>query len=134
MGWWGYGIYDGDDTQTRQYDFLKWAKCSSAKEDEWNYSPIELCSNKNLLKKNIKLIYKKLPKSINHEDKALEWQMLLALFLNLKVKPPKTLLNKGVEGAKYLMGRDADLFDEPSKRKTVLRNFIKKAEKAYKKL
>ena len=26
MGWAGYGIYDGDGTQTCHIDFLKWAK------------------------------------------------------------------------------------------------------------
>ena len=137
MGWAGYGIYGGDDTQTRHIDFVKWAKIKMTEDEVWEcmaangtHLPDEALP---LLTKNLDKILKKMPKLRNErfrdEDDALEWQMLLALFLDNRLNPPDKVYEMGVKATDYLMGQHADEFNEPSKRRKALRAFLKKAEK-----
>jgi hypothetical protein len=134
MGWFGYGIYDGDDTQTRHYDFIKWSgvKVDDDEIGEWmglkgtkipsEYQVIFVDGINKVLKK-IKSDYD------SDDDIAIEYQMLLALYLDNNLRPPKIVKEKGIEGAKHLMGEHASDFDNPGTRRKALRNFIAKAKK-----
>jgi hypothetical protein len=136
MGWLGHGIYDGDETQTLHYYFIKWAKI------EKNDDIIESFLNKKtilpadkvyLLKKNSSLILKKMKKpKFWDEDSAIEWHMLLSLYSDNNVIPPKTILNNGIEATEYLIDKESYYYNDPSARKRVLRNFIQKVKKMVK--
>lgn len=142
MGWSGYGIYGGDDTQTFHYTILNWAGIKDeeievlGKDDETN--PLLTIKGTKLpkefitrLKKNIDKVLKKMShKKFVDEDMAIEWQMLLALFLDNKMKVPHIIKKMGILGTEYLMGEHAADFDNPSLRRRNLRNFIKRAERA----
>ena len=136
MGWCGYDIYDGDDTQTLHYDFLVLTKC--AKNDDEIYTG-EWLGDKTIIpdekipvfQANIDEVIKKMPKSkFWTEDSALEWQMLLALFVDNKLSVPKLIFEKGVEATEYLMTDDIiDSYTDPKERRRCLRRFINKAKK-----
>jgi len=149
MGWWGYGIYDGDDTQTCHINFLKNSGInietdfirSDAFDDKvyhWMSSrgtrlPSEVMQD---FVKNIDKVLKKMPKlyrgHFRHDDDAIEWQMLLSLFVDNKTVPSKEIYEMGVSATNYLMGEHADAFNSPGIRRKSLRNFLKKAENIYK--
>jgi len=61
------------------------------------------------------------------EDSALKWQMLLSLFLDNNIKPPKMILETGIEATEYLIEKSCCDFHNPSARKRALSNFIKLA-------
>lgn len=134
MGWGGYGMYDGDGTQTCHYDFIRWAKISRSNEEigEWlKYRGTKIPKDKvHLLTEHVDLILKKMPKvAYWNEDKAITWQMLLCLYLDNGVVPPSAqITDLGVQATKYLMGDHADEFSEPSRRRRALRNFLKRVE------
>lgn len=133
MGWWGHGIYDGDGTQTCHYDFIKWAKIESNEEviSQWlTLAGTKIPKNKlPLLKKNCQLILKKLkvPKHWK-EDSALDWQMLLSIFIDNNVKPPVAVYKNGIDATQYLIDECSDDYNNPAARKKVLRGFIAKAQ------
>lgn len=146
MGWFGYGIYDGDGTQTCHYDFFDWAKIRADIKDGHRRSDYfgEFLTTKgtilpkedwDIFVKNINLVLKKMPKSnyksqyIDMECSAIEWQMLLSLFVDNKTKAPEIVYKNGIEATKFLMGEHASDFDKPSVRRKTLKNFIVKAEK-----
>lgn len=139
MGWFGYGIYDGDDTQCCQYDFLKNAKVISSYEDFIDLQTDDMIllneDQKKILLKNFKGVLKHMPKIdkqfeyFEDYDAALEWQMLLGLFVDNKMEVPFVVFNNGVKATLYLMGDHAAEFDYPNKRRAKLKSFIKKAEK-----
>lgn len=141
MGWIGYGIYDGDGTQTRHYDFLKWAKIGKNDDDIEPYLTVKGTilpeEFKQKLKSNISLVLKKMPKvPLNKwhkydEYSAIEWQMLLALFVNNEIIPNEEIFNNGREACEYLMGEHASEFNNPSSRKRNLKKFVEKARKLY---
>ena len=139
MGWFGYGIYDGDETQTRHITFLKWAKIEHDSDVIFDNYFIEdktiLPKDKLLLfQKNISFILKRITKPSKwDEDSAIEWQMLLALFVDNKLKAPAKIYENGVSATIHLM-EYADDFDNPSKRKKALKKFIDTADKYNKKL
>lgn len=139
MGWVGYGIYDGDETQILHLDYLKWSGCIiGMKEDEvWEW----LKQNKTkipldkiaLFKKGIPLILKKMSKwrirgSLQDEDLSIEWQMLLALFLDNNIKLPLIVKKNGILATEYLLGDHAEDFSNKGIRRRVLKNFIKRAK------
>lgn len=138
MGWFGHKNYDGDNTQTRHYDFLKWAKVYRRDVDIVNalsFGGTILPEEKALvLKKNLKLIVNKMPKKIigntySNEDRALEWQMLLALLVDNSIKPTKRILKMSKEASEYLLGSDhSGGFTNPSLRRRHIRNLVKRAE------
>jgi hypothetical protein len=134
MGWYGYCIYCGDDTQTRHYDFFKWGKIASdyeITENDWLTNKGTIIPKIYIDKfiKNIPLILKKMPKvKFWNEDNAIEWQMLLALFIDNNIKPPKEILSNGITATEYLMEEHAADFNNPSLRRKHLKNFIKKAK------
>lgn len=136
MGWSGYGIYAGDGTQSSHYDFIKWSKCATEDEvydGDWlRYNKTVVPKDRlPILEKNLALVIKKMPKvKFWNEDKALEWQMLLALLLDNKVKPPALVKKNGILGTEFLMEAHAAEFNEPHVRRRVLRNFIKRAKSA----
>jgi hypothetical protein len=139
MGWIGYGIYDGDGTQTSHYNFLTLSKC--AKDDDEILDNNWLTVNGTKIPKdrqpifisNVDKILKKMPKSkFWNEDSAIEWQMLLALFLDNKIYPPKIVFDKGILATEYLIEHCSDDFDVPGFRKRALRNFIKKVKNVFK--
>jgi hypothetical protein len=130
MGWFGYGIYDGDGTQTCHYAFIKNAGIK-VNIDEWlglkgTKIPAEHLST---FIKGIPKILKKMPKVKVYwtDDKAMEWQMLLALLKDNGLYH-KEIYDRGIEATKYLMGEHASDFNNVSARRQVLKNFIKKCE------
>lgn len=136
MGWSGYTNYSGDDTQTRHYDFIKWSgvKVSEIEiaDDEWMMlSKTKIPSKyRDTFILGIPKILKKMPKcKFWNEDRAIEWQMLLSLFLDNNIIPPKVVYDNGIEGTEYLMEEHAADFNEPSRRRKCLKNFIKRAKK-----
>jgi len=156
MGWTGHGIYDGDDTQTSVWSFLQWAewkggkrKWADADEDAISEAMIwKKTYQKTILTKDMKeailfgldKILKKMPKVkqskigskyFTDDDNAIEWQMLLALFLDNGLEIPKDVYDNGVLATEFLMGEHAADFNSPSARRRILKNFIKKAEKHY---
>lgn len=66
-----------------------------------------------------------------NEDSAIMWQMLLSLYLDNNIKPPKIILKNGVESTYYLMGNHASEFDNPRERIDVLKKFILKIQKTF---
>jgi len=147
MGWMSYGVYGGDGTQVWHYDFIKWSGIKIPKyqlkgyvrEDdimaEWMGSKTKIPKPYiQTFKNGLDKIVKKMPKTrYFDEDKAIEWQMLLALCLDNKVKPTQTILDNGIEATIYLMGDHARDFDNPSNRRSCLKRFIKKANRMWEK-
>lgn len=143
MGWSGYGIYDGDDTQSLHYDWLiKIGVCynlDNAIDSGIVGFTTKIPKNKTrLLSKNWRKIASSLSKKIetgrwdkhgHDEDRALQWQMLLALFNDNNLKAPKTVFKMGIEGTKFLMGNHSSEFDNPSARRAALKRFMKKSYK-----
>ena len=135
MGWMGYGIYSGDDTQTCHYKFL--AKAKIANEDEadsmMGRKTIIPKEKHHLLTDNISIVLKSMPKFSNsmYEWDLIEWQMLLSLFLDNNICPPKEVYENGIEATEMLMDEHARDFNNPSARRKVLKNFIEKAKKVY---
>ena len=132
MGWMGYGIYDGDGTQTCHYDYIKWAKIESDGDvicDWLTESGTIIPEDKvNLLKKNYKLILNKLKKPRHWDEySAIYWQMLLSLFMDNNIKPPKVIYEVGIEATEYLQDDCSEDFDSPIKRRRELDNFIRSA-------
>lgn len=133
MGWCGNGIYHGDDTQTMAYSFLKWAGFKDGHDELhkcFRYNKTTLTTEmKKVLVKNLPSVLKKMPnKKFWDEDMAIEWQMLLALFMDNNLKLPAKIKKMGILGSEFLMGEHAAEFDRPSTRRAVLRKFIKKAK------
>lgn len=145
MGWFGHGIYDGDDTQTFHLDFLKRAGCKKKYSEmiesffKTNKTLLDK-ETKNLVIHNIPKILDKMPKAIQSnignniyfkdEVDAVEWQMLLSLFLDNKIKPTQLIKHNGIFATEYLLHYHADSFTNPSARKANLRRFLSKALKA----
>lgn len=141
MGWSSYGIYGGDDTQSRHYDFIKWAKIKgfdyAYDSGGWlliNKTKIpknqrQLLNDNfaNILNKMLKQSFMK--KKYMTENSALEWQMLAALFMDNDVQAPLLVYEKAMEGTNYLMGDHSDEFDNPSRRRQVLKYFNRKLKK-----
>lgn len=135
MGWHGHGIYDGDETQTQHYIFLKLAGITLNEEEENSL----LGRRKTTIPKQyIPLFKKNLPKVIAkmHKKKveswdeydSIEWQMLMCLLMDNKIKMPATVKKNGIIATeKLLYDGYADEFDEPSKRKAALKRLLKKA-------
>jgi hypothetical protein len=136
MGWFGYGIYDGDGTSSCHYDYIEWAGIE--KDFELIGEMMSLRGTKvpedkkHLLRKNAKDILKhlKTPKFWN-EDNALDWQMLLALYVDNDIKPLKLIYENGMTATEYLMGEHASDFDKPATRRKRLKAFMEKAERLY---
>jgi hypothetical protein len=140
VGWSGYGIYDGDGTQSLHYSFIKKANLSFVTKVDEEY----LLENDILLpnrtgipmflipqfKKAIPKIVKTLPnRKFWNEDNAIEWQMFGALLLDNRIKMSSKIKKKVIEATEYLMGEHADEFNSPIKRRNVLRKFIEKIKK-----
>jgi hypothetical protein len=122
----------GDDTQTRHYDYIRWSKIERNMDlicDWLTLSGTILPpSKRSLLKKNYKLILAKLKKpKFWDEESAIEWQMLLSLFMDNEVKPPKIIFATGIEATQYLKEKCADDYNSPAARKKALNKFIKSA-------
>lgn len=136
MGWSGYSLYSGDGTQTCHYDFIHTAiplvSNDQICDEDW------LGSNKTKIPKKYQAAFiKGIPNILKKikvpkfwdEDSAIEWQMLLSLFIDNKLKVPPYIINKGLQASNYLLSPSShhcEDFDEPSKRRAVIRNFIKK--------
>lgn len=131
MGWLGYTIYSGDGTQTRHYDFLKWAKVASKDEifdNNWlqNRKTIVPKDRIPILFKNLNLIVNKMPKKqFWTEDSAIEWQMFAALLLDNQIKLPNIVRVRAKEATEYLIQESGD-FDKPYLRRKHLRKFLEK--------
>jgi hypothetical protein len=139
MGWMGYGLYDGDDTlscQTEAIDIAIGGKNptylleNGKKTDCYSFLPkMKLDSSiREIIDKNYPLIKNKLNLS-NHdlnESRAIAWQMLADLYMNQGMDMPPELIEKALEATEYLKKEHAEDFDNPSARKKVLNNFIKK--------
>lgn len=142
MGWSGYGLYDGDGTQTCHITFVERAGYKEKEEDEilntLTLGGTLLTSEmKKTLRQNISKVLAKMPKLgtskftknkyFKEEDDAIEWQMLLALYLDNDMKPPKIVKDLGIYATESLIEKWSDDFSNPGARKRVLKNFIKKA-------
>jgi hypothetical protein len=132
MGWGGYCIYCGDGTQSCHYSFVEWAKIGMDSNDVMDYMNQKTILPKNkweLFQKKINKVLKKMPKArFWDEYNAIEWQMLLALYIDNKTKPPAKIRKRGIEATEFLLGEHSSEFDKPQNRRRVLRNFIKKAK------
>lgn len=139
MGWSGCSLYNGDDTQTRHYDFIKLAGIERDEDKIFEFLKPRKTKlpedKKHLLTKNIKKILAKMPNGPPYandfysEDKAFDWHMLLSLFVDNNLKAPKIVYNNGIEATKYLSTFHAAEFNNPAARRRVLKNFINRAEK-----
>ena len=136
MGWSGYSNYSGDGTQTCHYKFLTLS--GAAKNDDEIYDGDWLTykgtiipkDRISLFKKGLPKVLKKMPKTkFWNEDNAIEWQMLLHLFMDNKIKVPTIVKKNGITAAEYLMEDHARDFDNPQARRYHLRKFIEKAKK-----
>jgi hypothetical protein len=132
MGWYGYGIYDGDGTQTLHYDFIKWSKCCVDDDiicdwltDTGTKIPFDKLKS---FKKGIPLVLKRMPKIKKYwlDDDAIVWQMLLSLFIDNKIPIPKIIKENGKSATKFLMGEHAEDFTNVSARRKRLNSFLKK--------
>ncbi len=142
MGWSGYGLYDGDETQTCHYSFMEWAgwKDDDAVGEAMTYTnrggKTTLTNEmKAALTDNIDKVLKKMPKlnkfGFRDSQDAIEWQMLLSLFFDNKLLPPKIVFDKGILATEYLLEYQSKEFDNPAKRKAALRSFIKRVTKLF---
>lgn len=137
MGWAGYGIYDGDGTQTCHYAMLN-VLGISCDDEIFRYMGEKTVVSKekqHLLTENVDKLIAALPDCEQFQDEyeAIEWHMALALYLDNDICPPKQILSRGIEAVYYLMGEHADNFNEPARRKQKLRAFLKRTEKWTKK-
>ena len=140
MGWFGHSIYDGDETQTCHITFIK----NSGYKEKYPYE-INDCLQlrktvltddmKNCLVKNINKVLKKMPKLKTSKNKniffkdeydAIEWQMLLSLFVDNKLSAPKIIKDNGILATEYLMQEHAEDFNKPHLRRACLKRFLKK--------
>jgi hypothetical protein len=133
MGWFGYCIYCGDETQTCHYSFLEWAKIKLDEDCRYdiltNEGTILSKDQWKLFTKNINKVLNKMPKAHKWNDsRAIEWQMLLALYVDNKTKPPAKIRKMGIEATEFLLGEHSSEFSNPQNRRRVLRNFIQKAK------
>ena len=134
MGWCGHGLYAGDGTQVCHYNFLKEMGISDDYDEAFEWMGLTRTTipenRRYLLRKNYKLALDKMPKcEYWGEDDALEWQMLLSLFVDNGVKPPKIILDTGVEATEYLLGEHAADFNNPGARRNSLKSFLKRTFK-----
>lgn len=130
MGWCGYGIYDGDGTQTEHYSILEKMKFKEDQIESWMSLKGTIIPKEEQEKffLNLPKIKCKKPKFWN-EDKAIFAQMLLSLFVDNKFHVPKEIKMAGLDATEYLMGDHCKEFNEPHKRRKVLKNFLLKAKK-----
>ena len=130
MGWISYDIYGGDGTQSSHYDLLKKlrvAKDDDEADDMIQYKGTIIPKNRiPFLYYNIDKIKLKRPKCWN-EDNAIDHQMVLALFVDNNLPVPADIKSNGIDATLYLMEEHADDFDNPNRRKTILKKFITKA-------
>ncbi len=150
MGWWGYGIYDGDDTITQQYDFLCNAKICEKTDEGYDYylenyyGKIKSKEDCDKLVQNQDMAAKKLPKKIilghnvlikgwdDDEDRAIAWQMFVALFVDNNLPIKKGYAQKGIEATEFLKLAHAKQFINVGARIKHLNTFIKKVKKLKK--
>lgn len=143
MGWFGHGLYDGDGTQTSHYDFIKTAIPSLTNDEIADFLLFRKTKIPNKLlsafKKGTPAILKKMESvkifgnkdSFDNEYNAIEWQMLLALFVDNNLKVPHKILVNGMIGSYYLLGEHSADFTSPSKRRTVIKRFMKKVDENF---
>jgi hypothetical protein len=136
MGWAGYNIYDGDGTQSCHEVFIRNAKIKIDDDIVYDWMSDKTTIPEEYIPifiKNQKLVIKKIKKypaipAYKYEDTIIEWQMLLALYLDNYIKPPRIVMKNGINSTKYLMLDHADEFTNPSRRKRYLEKFIKRAK------
>jgi hypothetical protein len=138
MGWSGYGLYDGDETQTCHIGFIKIAIPSLSEDIIFNFLKFRKTSIPNNLlasfKKGTPFILKKMkaPNIIQwNEDNAIDWQMLLALFVDNNLIVPHKVLVYGMLACHYLLGEHSKDFNEPRKRRAAIKRFMKKVDSEF---
>lgn len=144
MGWCGHSIYSGDETQSRHFDFIKWSgiRVSENQVMDWmtvnktklpkEFIPFFIKGLPRVIKRMPRKIIKGVWDSIGHDDdRAIEWQMLLALCMDNNIKPPKTVYRMGMEATGFLMKDHAADFRNPSLRRKNLKRFVDKAKKMF---
>lgn len=134
MGWYGYNLYDGDETQTRHLEFMKVANI--IKNDDEGFGCFRMKKTKipkekvNLLISNYSKIEKLMSKKkILNEDDALAWQMFALLYLDNELKLNAKLKEKAILATEYLIQSQCDDFDKPHLRRRVLNNFLNRLKK-----
>lgn len=138
MGWFGYGLYNGDETQTCHLKFLCKAIPSLSEDEAFDCMKLnKTLIPKNLLsdfKKGIPLIFKgiKTPNLMRWDEyDAIEWQMLLSLFIDNDIAVPHKVLVYGLLACHYLLGEHSSDFNEPNKRRAAIRRFMKKVDENF---
>jgi len=138
MGWLGYGLYDGDGTQSSHINFIKTAIPSLSEEMIFNFLRFKkTLIPKDLLpafKKGIPALLKKMktPNVLRwNEDQAIDWQMLLALFVDNNLSVPHQVLVNGMLACHYLLGEHSADFSEPRKRRANIKRFMKKVDSEF---
>lgn len=107
MSYYSYSIYGGDETQTKQIDYMKHLKISKNEDVLLEY----LKCYRTLVPKqfhdkffmNFDSLFKKINKNINNEDIALEWVLIAKLYIDNKLKFPKKLKEMSLKSINYLI-------------------------------
>jgi hypothetical protein len=139
MGWFGYGLYDGDGTQTCHINYINWALPDQEFSEDQIFDFLNTRKTKipekyrSAFRKGIPNLLKrvKLPKKDWDEDSAIEWQMLLSLFVDSNFSPPKKVIVYGLLASHYLLGEHCDSFDQPGRRRAAIKRFIKKVTEKF---
>lgn len=138
MGWSGYGLYNGDGTQSCHIEFIKTAIPTLSEDTISGFLRIRGTRIPDSLipafKKGIPSILKKMRKpSLMKWDEyvAFDWQMLLSLFVDNNLKVPHDVLVYGMVSCHYLLGEHSADFNEPGRRRAVIRRFMRKVDSEY---
>lgn len=145
MGWFGYGMHDGDGTTTTQMALVKESgfekntplKNGGILDDIWQWD----FENEQLANQVVQAVFEKWEKIekkviLNNknkywnEDLAISYTMAADFFMLHKAPMPDGLLEKAKTATQYLIKEGhCDDFNEPMQRKSVLKDFFKNLEK-----
>lgn len=137
MGWCEYSLYAGDGTQTLHINFITDAIPSITNDEIFDDDWFGKGNKTKIPKKYLDAFVKGVPNILKKikaprfwdEYSAIEWQMLLSLFIDNKLPTPDLVLKNGLEATEYLLdpaSRHCEDFNVPSRRRAILKNFIKK--------
>lgn len=138
MGWFGYGLYDGDGTQTCHIEFIEVAIPSLKNDDDMIFSFLKNKKTvipdkykKEFIKNSYNILkLKSLNNDVNNwdEDDCINWQMALSLFVDNCLVVPEKIHLYGLLASHFLKDKYCDDFDFPNKRKYTIKRFIEKVK------
>lgn len=134
MGWSGYSNYSGDDTQTQHITFCEWAKLPVETEEISNWLGLRKTKipkeYHSVFLNNIDKVLSKMNKNkFWDEYKAIEWQMLMCLFLDNDLEMSAIIKENGILATEYLLlGDHSADFENPAARRAALRKLLKRVK------